>query len=83
VRGLAEASHALQLPEDTVALIRDIGGAGCGSVVVLRSRSLPGRARLMHPASQASAPQAGPTVRFELVREAARGVATALGADPV
>ena len=47
-----------------------IGGEGCGYVVVVRSRSLPGRVRLIHPGAQASAPQAGPTVRFELLRDA-------------
>jgi hypothetical protein len=47
-----------------------IGGEQCGYVVVPRSASLPGRVRLIHPNPQASAPRPGPTVRFELIRDA-------------
>jgi hypothetical protein len=45
-----------------------IGGGECGYVVVVRSAALPGHARLRHPQRQASAPHAGPTVTFELIR---------------
>lgn len=44
-----------------------IAGEGGGYVVVLRSKSLPGRARLLHPGAQSSAPKPGPTLAFELL----------------
>jgi hypothetical protein len=46
-----------------------LGGPSCGYVVVPRSPHLPGHARLSHPATQSSAPHAGPTLVFEPIRD--------------
>jgi hypothetical protein len=46
-----------------------IGGSECGYVVVPRSRDLPGHARIARPQAQSSAPHAGPTVVFDLIRD--------------
>jgi hypothetical protein len=47
-----------------------VAGSECGYVIVPRSRSLPGRVRLRRTQPQASAPRPGPTVVFELLRNA-------------
>jgi hypothetical protein len=46
-----------------------LGAPGCGYMVVPRTSALPGHARLSHPASQSSAPHAGPTLVFEPVHD--------------
>ena len=44
-----------------------IAGKDGGYVVVVRSKNAPGRARLLHPRAQASAPLPGPTLALELL----------------
>lgn len=46
-----------------------LGGRECGYVVVPRSRALPGRATVVRPQSQSSAPHAGPALVFELLSD--------------
>jgi hypothetical protein len=45
----------------------DVQGKDTGYVVVLRGRP-PGKARLLHPAAQSSAPDPGPTLALEVLR---------------
>jgi hypothetical protein len=45
-----------------------VAGRDSGYVVVPRGPRLPGRARLIHPAPQSSAPQPGPTLALEPIR---------------
>ena len=63
----AELSRSKSLRLTDISWLH-IGGKECGYVVVLRSSALSGHARLRHPQRQASAPHAGPTVAFELIR---------------
>ena len=72
VTAVLRNGQELAIGRDTAVRLVDIawlhiGGAKCGYVIVPRSRALPGRARLVYPRAQASAPEAGPTVRFELI----------------
>jgi hypothetical protein len=46
------------------------GADGGGYVVVIRSSAPPGRARLLHPRRQSSAPRPGPTLALELLSRA-------------
>jgi hypothetical protein len=48
-----------------------LGSRECGYVVVVRSHALPGTLRLLPTKPQSSAPHAGPTVAFELLRRRA------------
>jgi hypothetical protein len=59
-------SHELRLRD--IAWLH-IGGRECGYVVVPAGSPLPGHARILHPHHQSTAPHAGPTVAFELIRD--------------
>lgn len=63
----------VELTSDSSVPIADVAwvhlsGSECGYVVVPRSRALPGWARIHRPRAQSSAPHAGPTLAFELLR---------------
>ena len=64
-----ELTSASRVRLNRIAYVH-IGGSECGYVVVPRSRNLPGHARISRPHAQSSAPHAGPTLVFELLRNA-------------
>ncbi len=76
VTAVLRDGRRLTLTEASTPKLADIawlhlGGRDCGYVVVVRSRALPGTARISRPRAQSSAPQPGPTVVFELLHDRA------------